>query len=172
MKLVRFIGYLLLFVVSFVFFLYWSFPYDMLKDRLITAIEQQLGGDVAVSIDTFEPYYFTGVALEKLSLRLHEGEKITPILTVDEAYGRFSVFSLLFGRPRLKATIESGKGRIRLVVRRGSETDDVDLDLDDVNLGSFGLLEARSGIKLTSRIDGEISLRLDRQRMLRTTGNT
>ena len=136
----------------------------------MVGLERQLGGDVEVTVGRLDPYYFTGVEVENLVVHLRQNDTTTPLISIDRGHGRVSIISALMGRPRLKATIRMGDGSIHLSGRQSADMVDLDLDLNDVDLGSFGFFKTRWGVDLHSRIDGEISLKLDRQKWTRSTG--
>ena len=168
--MLRFIGYVLLFVVSFVFFLYWMFPYEILKDRMITEIERQMGESVEVSIEEMEPYLFTGVEIKKLEIKLHEGETVYPVIKLDKLQVRIAILSALFGSPRINLLANLGKGKIAGTVSQSGSVLDFFIKLDGVDLAAIRLLSAKMGISISSRIDGDIRMKLDQQRITRSSG--
>ncbi len=169
-RLVKFIAYLALFVVSFLLFLYWMFPYSALRDRVLGAIEQQLGSGVSVTAETLEPYWFSGVEVSGLEVEgMNEGRAVT-LLKCRRLRARAGLVSLLVGSPRISFLVEIGKGEISGTARRTEEELDLDLELDNVDLGTIQLIQERTGLKLSSRIGGVVRLMIDRQRPLRSTG--
>ncbi len=171
MKFIKIGAAILLFVVSFFIFLYWSFPYDVLRERLVTTIEQQIGGGIEVTMSNFGPYWFTGVDIRGLTINgLDASGKMAPLIECERATGRLSLFSLLFGRPHLSFDVVMGKGEIEGVVVRSDDALSIDADLDHVDLGHIKLIAARTGLQLSSRIDGEVRLRIDRQNPKNSTG--
>jgi len=169
-KLVRFIAFIALFFVSFLLFLYWNFPYEVLKDRIVDAIEGQAGGNVIVEVGDLEPYWFTGVEMSELTITEPGTDQAAPFVNFKRVRARASLFSLVFGRPSISFSIQLGGGEISGVVKQSEDMLSIDADLDKVDLGNLRIIAARSGLSITSRIDGEISLRIDRQRSVRSTG--
>src|SRR3989338_5771876 len=170
MKLFRLIGYLFFFAISFVFFLYWMFPYDALRGRLAGVLEQQLGSNVDVEILSLKPSAFSGMKAKRLSINMREKGEILPLLNIDEAIAKISFFSLLFGTPRLDFSLQCGKGMIRGTGRRSGVTIELDIDVEDFDLASLQIFSSRYGLHLTSRIDGSFRLTLDQQNFLRSNG--
>lgn len=168
-KLVRFIACFALFVVSFVLFLYWFFPYDILKDRITGMIEQQAGG-LEVSINKLEPYWLTGVEVEGFSIGEPGGDRSKALIECRRVRARASLFSLIFGNPHVSFDVELGEGEISGTVKQTEEALAIDAEMNDVDLGNLKLIGARTGLSIGSRIDGEVSLYIDRQRPLRSTG--
>src|SRR3989338_193598 len=171
MRLLRSLGYLLVFVFSFVVFLYLMFPYDALKDRAIVAIEEQLGGNVQVSIETFEPYYLSGVEISKMNIDLTEQGQVSPLLRINEATGRAGLISLLMGRPNISFWLRSGKGELEGSVSQREGLWDIELFFDRFDLSALAFLQSRFGLNVNSAIDGDVALRFDQQAMARSTGD-
>ena len=169
-RLVRYIAYLVLFVVSFAVFLYWSFPYHALKDRIAGALEQQLGPATEASIKALKPYWFTGVDVRGLVLEAAGSQGSVEIINIKRVRARASFFSLLLGRPRVTFRVEIGKGRLSGLAQVTDELLDLDMDVDDLDLGRVGLIGQATGLSLTSRLDGYVKLNMDRERPLRSTG--
>ena len=108
-KIFKYIGYLIIFVITFVIFLYWLFPYSVLKDRVASAIEEPFKGSVQVSIGEIEPYYFTGVSISNLEISSRVGDRLDKLIELQKIRGRASLFSLLFGNPDISFLIKAGK---------------------------------------------------------------
>lgn len=169
-KALKIIVYPLLFLVSFALFLYWLFPYGVLKERITSAIEAQLGGGIEVDIQSLSPYWFTGVDIEGLTIGQGGVEKVAPLLSCQRVRARAAILSLLVGSPAVSFEMQMGKGEVSGGVRVSEDSLGIDAELDDVDLGNVGLIAMSTGLTLTSRIDGEVSLHIDRQRSIRSTG--
>jgi len=109
-KIVKYIGYFFLFIFLFFFFLYWTFPYHILKDRLISATQQQLGGDYDIKIDDFSPSFFTGAVLKDVKIIKHENNVTSNVLEATKVKIRTTISSLLFGNTNVRFTIKNEKG--------------------------------------------------------------
>ncbi len=170
-KIFKYLLYLGLFAACFLVFLYWYFPYDALKDRLLGSVEQQIGGGVQVSAKRLKPYWFTGVDLEGLTV---EGPGasggLTELLSVRRVRARASLFSLLFGGTNVHFLVEIGKGEIEGSARVAEDAIALELEAANIDFASMPLIEARTGMKISSKIDGEASLSIDRQQPARSTG--
>lgn len=169
-RFARYIVYIVLAPVSFLIFLYWTFPYEVVKDRLIYAIESQLGGNVDVKIRDLNPYWFTGVDVDGLTISDTRDEAPVVLMDCKRLKARASLFSLLFGRTSVSFDLEAGKGEISGSFRESDEAVSIDAELDDFDIGSIAAVSARFGIRITSRLNGEVILKIDRQRPMRTTG--
>lgn len=170
MKAVRFFGYSLLFGVSFFFFLYLMFPYEILKDRLILELERMLGSGTEVSLVGLTPHYFSGVRLKGLKVVYHEQNTPSPVLSIDRAELRISLLSALLGNPRLSFQVKAGAGELRGSGKQSDGMLNLDLELRDLDVGAFPILASRYGLKLGSRIDGAVELLYDQGNTMRSSG--
>lgn len=169
-RFLKFILYPLVFAVSFAFFLYWTFPYGVLRDRATAAIEGRLGSGIEVEIKELKPYWFTGAEIQGLSIREAGGDAPAVLLTCRRLFVRAPILSLLAGRPRVVFDVEFSKGEISGQVGQADDVLAIDAELDDVDLGQIKAIGVASGLNLTSRIDGGLSLRIDQSRPIRSTG--
>jgi len=169
-KILKYIAYAILFVFSFFLFLYWMFPYEILKDRVASAIEEPLARQVEVSIGDIEPYYFTGLEISDMKLVGRTNGEARPLAEFGKVRVRAALFSLIFGNPRISFLIKSGKGEIAGSAKQTDEGFDIDVDLDDFDVGSVKWLESQSGIKLSGKLSGNVTLKIDRARPVRTAG--
>lgn len=169
-RILKYIIYLIVFALSFLLFLYWMFPYDILKDRVASAIEEPFGRTVEVSIGDVEPYYFTGVEISNLTLTGRVNGESRPVALFQKVRARASLFSLLFGNPRISFLIRAGKGEIGGSGKQTDEGFDIDIDLDDFDVETVRLLESQYGVKLSGRLSGIVELKVDRVRPVRTSG--
>lgn len=165
-RLLKFMAYFLLFVFSFIVFLYWSFPYDILKDR----VTGSLGGNYDITVEELSPYWFTGIDVSGVSVRSPGGGENAEIINIKRLKGRASLFSLIFGSPRISFDVEVGKGEISGVARQSEDEYDIDVEFDDVDLKYFNLVAAKTGLKMSSRINGNVDLKIDRRRPIRSEG--
>ncbi|HPM41305.1 MAG TPA: type II secretion system protein GspN [bacterium] len=159
-----------LFLVCFLVFLYWMFPYDVVKERVMGAIESGLGGGLEVGIKSFKPHWITGIDVSGLSIGPPGADKSQALILVNRLRARAGIFSLIVGSPSVSFDVEIGDGEISGSAKQSEEALSIDADLDDVDLANLKFIALRTGLNLVSRIDGTVSMRIDRQQPLRSTG--
>lgn len=169
-RLLRYLSYLALFAVLFVVFLYWVFPYDSLKDRILGDVERQLGGGLQVSAKTLEPHWFSGVDIEDLEIEGPGEHGMVKLAKFKRVRARASLIPLIFGSVRTKFEIMIGKGEISGRARAGEDAITIRVDLEDLNLADFAFLQERTGLKFVSRIDGGADLSVNRAQPVRSSG--
>ncbi len=169
-RIIKLIAYAVIFIFSFLLFLYWMFPYDILKDRVAAAIEGPFDRSVEVSMEKIEPYYFTGVEINGLKLTHRADGDPKPVAELDRVRARASFFSLLFGSPRISFFIKAGKGELEGSARQSEEGFDIDMDMDDFDIATLKVIESLYGVKLSGLMSGNVDLKIDRARPVRTSG--
>ncbi len=170
-KLFKYIGYLIIFLITFVIFLYWMFPYEVLKERVAAAIEGPLGGTVEVSIGEIEPYYFTGVDVSDLEISARTEDELLQMIKLDRVLGRAQLFSLIFGKPDISFYVRAGDGEISGNLDQNEDGFDLEVDFDEFNISNISWLKTHLGLNLSGEIDGEVDMRIDRLRPARTEGS-
>ena len=166
-KALKYIGYFLLFIFSFLFFLYWTFPYDVLKDRMINTAAQQLGSDYDVRIGDFSPSFFTGASLKQVKILKHEGDNVKTLWSAAKVKIRASIGSILFGKTNVKFSAKNQKSSISGNFKKTDEGFNFAGSFSNFNIGDLGFLD---NVKLTSAIDGDIKLNINKRQMLQSSG--
>lgn len=172
-KVLKYIGYFFLFVFLFFIFLYWTFPYGVLKDRLISATQQQLGGNYDIKIGDFSPSFFTGATLKDVKIIKHENNVASSVLEATKVKIRTTFSSLLFGNTSVKFTIKNQKGSVSGSFKGNEDGFLFNGDFSDFNVGNLGFISgtAESGTRLVSDIDGEVKLNINKRQIIQSTGN-
>lgn len=111
----RYTSYVGIGFISFLVFLYFTFPYGILKELLTAKISESLaasGLSMRVSLGKMEPYWLTGVSISNLTI----SQAATPDtkLTLSEVKTRLNILPLFIGRISVSSEILQGKtGSIR-----------------------------------------------------------
>lgn len=115
-----YVGYTTFFFVALVLFVYWSFPYDRIRDKIIAEFEKSQktppgAPKQTLSIGKLEPSWFTGVILRDVALTTIPADPNKPVsvLRAEEVRARVafgSLFSsakdLTFSAKAIGGTIE------------------------------------------------------------------
>ncbi len=170
-KLFKYIGYFALFVFSFFIFLYWTFPYGILKERLVGEVEQQLGGEYDVRIGDLSPSFFTGVVLKQVKILKHEGSEVKTIWEAQKVKVRASLFSLIFGRTSVTFSAKTKSSSVSGSFSTNEDGFNFTGDLSNFNLGDLGTFKGKGGVNLFSAIDGPIKLSINKRQVIQSSGN-
>ncbi|MBT3182337.1 MAG: type II secretion system protein GspN [Deltaproteobacteria bacterium] len=166
-RILKYLLYLILFIVSFALFLYRSLPYDILKDRIVGAVEKEMGGKYEIEVDEFSPYWLTGIDISGFSFKNPSGVNM---LKLKKVRVRASILSLIFGSPKVSFDLDLVKGGASGVANYSDDEINLDLELDNVDLKNMRLITDKIGLMITSKIDGEIVLKVDSRRPIRSEG--
>jgi type II secretion system protein N len=144
MKLVGYLGYGSFFVVMFVFGLYFSFPWDAARDRILDIASKQSG--MTISASSIEPSWITGVVAKDV--------KITPLgstspVAIDKVSARAKVLSFISGKRGFSVSLPIAKGDVSADIVMTDEQVDVKSEVHGVELGLIPGLADTVGLPLT-----------------------
>jgi type II secretion system protein N len=116
-KFLRVISYILLGIFSFLFFLYFTFPYGVLKEVLVVQVADNMGRSgmpIRLSIGSLKPYWFTGVQLQNVNFTNRNESKVSA--KFPEITARLQLLPLLIGKVKVNAEITQAKGNFEASV--------------------------------------------------------
>lgn len=169
-KVLKIFLYIALFCFSYLLFVYWTFPMEALKSRLILGLEKGLGGAYQASIEEMDTYRITGASLQGLTISALEEGKKKPFLKIDEVTARAGLFSLLFNNPKIRFRMDLPGGRITGTVQKREEGFKIEGSFGKIDLGKVPYFSAKAGLNLVSEIGGILNLTYNPQQPLRTAG--
>lgn len=166
----KIILYPLIFIASFVFFVYWMFPMEAVQSRIINAMEDGLGPDYSVHIDSIGTYWFTGASLENLTITHRVQGKDENFLKAERVTARAGIFSLLLGSPTVSFHAKMGDASVKGSVHQSEVGWSLDCSFSDLDLSQFPILQQTTGLNLSSQIEGEAQIYYDAKQPLKTSG--
>lgn len=157
---------------AFMFFIFFVFlfPFESIKGRIETQVEQGLGGNYQVEIGDLSPALFTGISLDKVVV----GEKKqqgAPVLTLDHATLRFDILPFLWGDMRFRFNIDSKGGEMDGKVSVADERMRIESEIDAFDLALFPIIVAKSGLVVKSNIEGKVDVEVYPKSPLRNNGS-
>lgn len=170
--MIRTLGYVALFLVTYVLALYVTFPWGSVKERVLQLASKQLRSEITAK--TLEPSWLTGVHAEKVEIELQGSEESLLFETVD---ARASVLSFLTGGYGGTVHLPLGGGEVRAAANGGEEKVDLDVEAKAIELALVPALRASTGLALAGElgIDADIDLGLrdpqQSQGSIRLTGS-
>ncbi len=155
-KILRWAGYPAFFLLCFVFFLYKTFPYDRLADRLVQ--EARARGYELEIIDLTHSG-LTGLTFESLRLALPpEGDGPSLDVIVDELTVSTSLFSLISNTKSYSFDAELAGGEAEGDFTVGEDVMEVEAEIEDVDLQSIPALRKFTKVPLEGTLTGEVEL--------------
>lgn len=165
-RVAKWVGYPLFYLFCLGLFAYFTFPYDALKDRLISEYEldqRAHGGDQRLSIDHLTSYWFTGAEATGVKLTIPAGAAggDDAVVEIDSLRARVQILPLLIGRVKVNFKVEAFGGVVEGSARPPLSKDaDMELsaELTDIDLAQTGVLAAYLGAPVRGVLGGTISL--------------
>lgn len=162
-KILRIAGMVLLGIVTFLFTLHFTFPYDRVEGKLVEALSSKY--DVTVG-STGHGWLPGTIVLENVRLRsrpTRPDEKPTEIvvdrLTVDLGLD-FNLFAVIRKKLVLDIDAELGGGEVEAELDLSSSYVEATLETEGLPLGKIPGLASAVGLPMTGGVDADIELRL------------
>ena len=171
----RYVGYPMFFLLCFVLFAYWTFPYARVKDFVIQEVEMPLNGrsgqreasGYELEIVDLAPSWFTGVELTGVSLSKpsDEPDGLPSQVTFEHIHARVSLLSLLVGDVAATFDVSVAGGTIEGEFEQSGNDVAFDVLLDGVRAHRIGFLrEFTGGLPLVGEVSGHIVANLPEDR--------
>lgn len=159
------LGYPVFYLFCLVIFLSWTFPYEKLKDRIITQFNAQQktsSQPQELQIDDLDSHFLTGVKATGVRLisPSKEAGKSPSVLSIEEARARISLLGLLIGNKDVSFRLDAFDGVIKGSFDDSGKARDIDLTFDGVDVGRIDTIAANIGFPLDGKLFGTIKLNL------------
>jgi type II secretion system protein N len=168
LKYLKWVGYGFAYLLAFVFFAYISFPYERLRQYVVSSYNaaQTLPPQNRLEIDSLSwSWRFPGIVAEGVRLvvpppPVSEGEKPPPprYLEAQEVFVSASALALLSGAREASFGAQALEGDIAGWASDSSAGRRLELQLDGVNPGSIPQLAGTVGLPIAGSLSGHISL--------------
>ncbi len=146
-------------LLSVVLGVYWTFPYDHLRDWIIQEAER--GGTMQLEITSLEPSWLTGVHAEGVTVRmLSDEEGARPAeLMIREADARVSLLSLMGGTVDVDFDVEVDTGgTLEGNFAQSEEATHIDAEIHGLNLRGVGPIRSAIGLPVFGIAEGTIDM--------------
>ncbi len=169
------------YVACLALFGYLTFPFGLLKDRVIAEFARKGKPGQRLEIEKLSSYWFSGVEVTNVKLVLPPDEPAPgfgypsagadfgsaapaaappkeTVIALDEAHVRVRLLPLLIGRVRVDFWASAMGGEIRGVAPVGGSGGDVEVELTKVELGKIEPLTQALGLPLKGTATGKLAL--------------
>jgi len=148
--------YVTFFIGVFMTALYWTFPYDRLRDFIADKLSATDG--TSVEIGELGPVGISGVRVRDFtySAKPATADAAPNVLRLSEVTAKLSLLPLLFGTQRVALDADVGGGTLEGTVERNSETREIDLEFSALDVGKLGI-----GSWLALPLQGKLSGKID-----------
>ncbi|HVJ93980.1 MAG TPA: type II secretion system protein GspN [Labilithrix sp.] len=170
------LGYPIFYLFCLVIFLSWTFPYDKLKERIVTQFNAQQrasGRPQELQIDELDSSFLTGVKAKGVRLisQATEAGKAPSVLSIDAARARISLLGLLVGNKDVSFTIDAFDGTVKGNFEDTGAARAIDITFDGVDVGRVDTIAANIGFPLDGKLYGTMKLTLPEGKASKGNGN-
>ncbi len=151
------------YVLCFLVFVSWTFPYEKLKERIVVTFNAQqraTNGSQELQIDEMTSYWVTGVEAKGIHILTAPTEpgKGPGDLKIDQARARISIFGLLVGNKDVSFKLDAFGGSVDGYFDDKGKERAVEVNLEGVELGQIDPVTQLLGLPIEGKITGKIKL--------------
>jgi type II secretion system protein N len=161
-------------------FAYLTFPYDRLKERIVSEFNARQTGPLPsrLELDDIDSYWLSGIEAEGVRLitpapppsdASKKAEK-PKIMSIDQAHVRVSILSLLIGNRVMSFGADAFGGSIDGEVADSESERNVEIELEDVDLSQAPILADVIGLPTFGKLSGTATLDSPEARLSKAEG--
>jgi type II secretion system protein N len=173
-------GYAAGYFFALLVFAYLTFPYDRLKERIVSEFNaRQTGADASrLELDDLGSYWLSGIEAEGVRLvtpapppsdSSKKAEK-PKVMSIDEAHVRVSILNLLIGRRVMTFGADAFGGSIDGEVSDSESERNVELELDALDLSQAPMMADAIGLPVFGKLSGTATLNSPEARLSKGEG--
>jgi type II secretion system protein N len=160
---IRYLGYLGAGIFFFVFFLLWTFPYDVLKTRIVNQIQDGLGGDYRIKIQKMSAGILTGLSFKNIEVVKKEAGKELLLFKSPKLKLHPSLLALLQQNTDVSFSVQAGKGEMSGDYLDAPDQTRIRINFDELNLTDLKFISALYGLNLKGVLDGDFDVKLSKK---------
>jgi type II secretion system protein N len=169
------LGYPFFYLFCLLIFISWTFPYEKLKDRIVTQFNVQQAKSRSpqeLQIDELDSSFITGVKAKGVRIISPPSEpgKSPSIISIDEAKARISLLSLLIGNKSVSFKVEAFDGVIKGDFFDSGKQRELEINFDSVEMARVDLITANVGFPLDGKLNGAIKLSMPEGKASKANG--
>jgi type II secretion system protein N len=171
------VGYPIVYIVCFLIFASWTFPYGRLKDRIVGSfnLQQRLAGSRnELEIEDMSSSFITGVKMKgvRLSAVSEEVGKPPSETKIDEASARIALFPLLWGNHDITFHLSAFGGKVDgSFDDHGEKERDLSVNIKSVDVGQLTPLVEGIGLPLEGTLSGAITIMMPEGKASKASGS-
>lgn len=171
------VGYPIVYIVCFLIFASWTFPYGKLRDRIVGSfnLQQRLAGSRSeLEIEDMSSSFITGVKMKgvRLSAVSDEVGKPPSETKIDEASARIALFPLLWGNHDITFHLSAFGGKVDgSFDDHGEKERDLSVNIKSVDVGQLTPLVEAIGLPLEGNLSGAITIMMPEGKASKASGS-
>lgn len=169
------IGYPLFYLFCLAIFFSVTFPYEKLKERLVTQFNASQKGSSSpteLRIEELDSSFITGIKAKGVSILTPSSDPTKPPveLKLDEARARISLLGLLVGNKDVSFSIKAFDGTIKGNYEDSGKSRDIDVTFEEVDISKIDVIAANAGVPFEGRLGGNLKLALPEGKASKASG--
>lgn len=165
MNILKYIGYVAFFLFAFVVSLYWTFPWNVAKARVLAEASKATG--MAIEAKSLEPDWVTGFEAQKVSLR---PAKFDEPIEIERVNARAHLLPLFTGGKGGTVSLPMAQGQVEADVVDSKSKTEVKANLQGLQLALVPGLKDTIGVPLSGKADLVVDLALDKAKPEASSG--
>jgi len=157
-------------VFFFLFWLYIVFPYDALKSRVVTEIENHFQGRYRLDIGSMDVSLLGSVTFKNLKVLENTNSGERSLLNTPKLKLGFSPFGLSSKKVDMSIYLKGSKGELDGEIRQEGDELDLQLNFDNFPIAELGLIASKLKVGLKGNLDGALDVRLNKADPSRNAG--
>jgi len=154
-KVVKILGYFFFFLMAFIFFLYYTFPFYLLKDQIRSNLYENF--HINVETGSIEPSMLTGLVFKNVKV-IPPSQSDASQFTIDELRVRISLLSMFKKKINVKFFSKLFGGKIEGVFSSQQKQNSLQTKIEGINLRQITPINQMFGIQTAGDINGKIAL--------------
>ena len=180
LRIARWVGYPLAYLLALITFAYLTFPFERLKDRVVAEFNaaQADASGMRLEIDDVSWYFLTGVEAQGVRLISpppatdSEGKPDRPqVFEIDDVSVHYSLWAHLTGGLRISFAMEAGGGELSGYVSDEDGSRIVSLQFDQMGISGIPFVAGAVGLPLSGALSGTVELVLPEAKLSKGNGS-
>jgi type II secretion system protein N len=177
-KWVAWTGYPLAYLALLACFARVTFPFDRLRDRLVSDFNAHQGPTSHLKIGDMSGYWLSGVEAENIAItqapKAKAGEvgieNKAKVIKINSAHLSLSLLRLLVGTMAVSFGADAFGGQVSGTVASGSSEQTFDIGLESLNVGQMPILDELVGLPMKGNLQGQAEMVLSDRKWAKADG--
>jgi type II secretion system protein N len=172
LRVLRWTGYPVVYLITFVIGLAVFFPFQTVKQHQLDLFNARQKAGQRLSVEKLEGYWVTGIRAQKIKMTSATGDPSKPVseLSADEVTFRLQLLPLLIGKKVVKFDAAVMGGTLKGSLDLGSKERSVDATLQGLSLGEVTPLTQVLGLPMEGKLSGAVHLQFPEGRASKANG--
>lgn len=183
-QILRWVGYPLFYIVALLVFAYATFPYERVRDRIVSDYNAGQSPDShRLEIEELDGYWLSGIEVENAALvppatskpkasGADGGAPKAKRTEIDQAYARASILRYIVGTLHVSFGAVMGEGDLEGYYSENDDGQEIHAELDAVDVGGLPYVSGVvGGLPLAGEMTGTIDLTLPESEFAQATGD-